>query len=309
MDTMSHLLNHVDFRGTSWCLIDLAGSDGFRVGANDGVLFYAVLRGTARLATGTGEPIVMRAGDVRILLSGKAHAIRALPGSEVRSLDFFRDCPDVDNPVRIKLGEGIPSGSILCGKLLAVWPEGINRNALPSMLSMREHDLGTSNASTRIDTLRSCIEGQGASALLTRLATLMFTMMLRSHPQCIMLMRLSANRDPIRRALELMRSEPSAHWSVASLARRVGMSRSNFAARFNSQIGRTPMEEIRNQRMEFAAGLLRRGDLTVTEISARTGYRSEAGFSRRFTQFFGIPPRQMRARPAEYDGRKSVGRG
>ncbi|MET0241331.1 MAG: AraC family transcriptional regulator [Sphingobium sp.] len=309
MPTLSHLLNHVELRGTSWCTVELRGSDGFRVGASDGVMFYAVLRGTARLAGGSGEPVIMRAGDVRILLSGTAHAVRTLPDSPAATLDFFREYPDVDNPAVVTLGEGPLSARILCGKLKAVWPDGINRNALPPVLTMREHDLGVMNATTRVDTLRICAEGQGASSLLTRMATLMLTIMVRSHPQCAMLMRMSAHRDPIARALELVRSEPQANWSVASLARRVGMSRSSFAARFNTQIGRTPMEVIRKQRMEFAADLLQRGDLSVTEISARTGYRSEAGFSRRFTQFFGVPPREMRDRTGAVDVLEPLARG
>ncbi|MFT3966436.1 MAG: AraC family transcriptional regulator [Sphingobium sp.] len=293
---MSHLLNHIDLRGASWCVVDICGSEGFRVVANEGVLFYAVLRGSARLAVNSGEPVIMRQGDVRMLLSGAAHAVRTLPNSRAGVLEFFRGYPDVDHPATITLGEGPLSARLLCGKLTPVWPDGINRGALPSMLTMREQKMGMMNASIRVDTLETCAEGQGAASLLTRTATLMLTIMLRSHPQCSMLMRLSAHRDPIARALELVRSEPSADWSVASLARRVGMSRSSFAARFNSQIGRTPMEEIRNQRMKFAAHLLQRGDLSVTEISARSGYRSEAGFSRRFTQMFGVPPREVRDR-------------
>lgn len=307
MSTMSHLLSHIDLRGTSWCVVDIHGADGFRVAANDGVVFYAVLQGSARLAVSSGPTVIMSAGDVRLLLSGHPHAIRSAPDSPAGVLDFFRDYPDVDNPATLTVGEGHLSARLLCGKLTPVWPEGINRHSLPPMLAMREHKLGMMSAATRVDTLQTCAEGQGASSLLTRMATLMLTIMLRSHPQSAMLMLLSAHRDPIDRAIELVRGELSNNWSVASLASRVGMSRSSFAARFNSQVGHSPMEEIRNQRMKFAVDLLRRGDLSVTEISARSGYRSEAGFSRRFTQVYGCPPREMRDRSATAGGHRARG--
>jgi AraC-like DNA-binding protein len=136
--------------------------------------------------------------------------------------------------------------------------------------------------------------GAGSAALLTRLAALMFTASLRSHPQCLRLFKSSEWSDPIAHALHLIGSEPSAEWSVALLAHKVGMGRSSFAARFAAQIGRTPMELITERRMQYAAELLQQGELKIAEISARAGYRSEAAFSRRFTCYFGMSPGTVR---------------
>jgi AraC-like DNA-binding protein len=136
--------------------------------------------------------------------------------------------------------------------------------------------------------------GSGAAALLTRLAALMLTASLRSHPQCLLLFRSSTWSDPIAHALHLIGSDPAADWSVALLARQVGMRRSSFAAKFTEQVGRTPMEVITERRMQFAAELLQQGELKIREISARAGYCSEAAFSRRFNRYFGVSPGSMR---------------
>ena len=130
--------------------------------------------------------------------------------------------------------------------------------------------------------------------MLTRLAALMLTASLRAHPQCLLLFRSSAWSDPIAHALHLIGSDPAADWSVARLARKVGMGRSSFAARFAEQVGGTPMEVITERRMQHAAELLQQGELKIVEISARAGYCSEAAFSRRFTRYFGVSPGTMR---------------
>jgi AraC-like DNA-binding protein len=147
--------------------------------------------------------------------------------------------------------------------------------------------------------------GPGAAALLTRLAALMLTSALRNHPQCLLLFKSSEWNDPIAHALHLIGADPSADWSVALLAQKVGMGRSSFAARFTTQIGRTPMEVITERRMQYAAELLNQGELKIIEISARAGYRSEAAFSRRFTHYFGVSPGSMR-RNAHADAKAGV---
>ena len=57
---------------------------------------------------------------------------------------------------------------------------------------------------------------------------------------------------PIGSALQLMHQSPQEPWSLESLSRRVGMSRSAFAARFNQLVGQTPMHYLTFWRMQKA---------------------------------------------------------
>jgi len=54
------------------------------------------------------------------------------------------------------------------------------------------------------------------------------------------------------------------------------------------------------RRVERAMTLLRRGDLTVTEVCFEVGYQSLGTFSTRFTELVGVPPTVRRDRGAEF---------
>jgi AraC-like DNA-binding protein len=264
---------------------------------NDAVMFYAVVQGSAQIAGVKGGTIELRPGNVAMILSGEPHALRTSANSPARRLDFLCDEHSVDEPPTITIGRSGPvTARVLSAKLKVAWPSGLRRVSMPPIVTL---GTGSSNyysslSPMRAETLQIAGTGIGAAALLTRLAALMLTISLRNHPQCLLLFRSSEWNDPIAHALHLIGSDPSADWSVAGLALKVGMGRSSFAARFTTQVGRTPMEVITERRMQFAAELLQRGELKIVEISARAGYRSEAAFSRRFARYFGVSPGSVR---------------
>ncbi len=296
MRSFSDFLGAVNLYGTSWAIVEIRSPGGFSLPASDGIHFYCTLYGSARIAGVEAEPVIMEAGDVRIVLRENAHAVRTSAEDTTSVPAFFRDFTPAEQPERIVIGDGQLRARVLCGKLQASFPEGFHRRFLPPILGLTPEAQPLSANFSRIETLRSLTEGYGSTLVLTRLASLMLSIMLKNHPDRETFQKLCEARDPILQALELVRSDPQYNWSVASLARRVGMSRSNFADRFSDRVGRTPMEVITEWRMQFAADLLRKGDLKVAEIGARSGYRSEAAFSRRFTQFHGVSPRMMRNR-------------
>lgn len=300
--SLSEFLNLLELRGQSWCIVELCGSAGFSIPPHDGVSFYGVIQGSARIAGVSGGPIELTPGEVRMILSGEAHAIRSRPDSPTRSLEFLREEQSVDSPPTFRLGQGPVAARILCGRLRVTWPAGLRRMSMPPVIDMAMNPTLPGAASMRVETLQVFATGPGAAALLTRFAAMMLALTLRNHPQCPLLFRLSASSDPIAHSLQLIASDPAADWSVAGLAQKVGMSRSNFAARFTAEVGRTPMEVITERRMAYAAELLEHGELKIVEVSARAGYRSEAAFSRRFTRYFGLSPSQVRRKSQQADG-------
>jgi transcriptional regulator GlxA family with amidase domain len=129
---------------------------------------------------------------------------------------------------------------------------------------------------------------------MTRLANLLFVDSFRRNPDCQAVFRDSTLHDPIARALHHIEQHPFSPWTVEMLARKVGMGRANFAARFVAQAGCTPIDALTAERMRHAADFLADTDLKVAEIAERVGYRSEAAFSRRFAAHFGLSPGAMR---------------
>ena len=83
---------------------------------------------------------------------------------------------------------------------------------------------------------------------------------------------------------------------VAALARAALMSTAHFSRQFRATYGETPYAYLMTRRIERAKALLRRGDLSVTEVCMSVGCSSLGSFSARFTQLVGETPTAYRAR-------------
>lgn len=83
---------------------------------------------------------------------------------------------------------------------------------------------------------------------------------------------------------------------VTALARTALMSPGHFSRSFRAAYGETPYSYLMTRRIERAKALLRRGDLTVTEVCFAVGCTSLGSFSSRFTELVGESPSAYRAR-------------
>ncbi|MDQ0789123.1 AraC-like DNA-binding protein [Streptomyces sp. B3I8] len=100
----------------------------------------------------------------------------------------------------------------------------------------------------------------------------------------------------LRRARDRMDREYAEPLDMAELARTALMSAGHFQRRFRAAYGETPYGHLMTRRIERAKALLRRGDLTVTEVCLAVGCTSLGSFSSRFTELVGETPSAYRAR-------------
>ena len=105
-----------------------------------------------------------------------------------------------------------------------------------------------------------------------------------------------ANLAHLRRARDLIDREFSRDLDVAALAREAAMSSAHFSRQFRAAYGETPYAYLMTRRIERAKALLRRGDLTVTEVCMTVGCTSLGSFSARFTELVGETPTAYRNR-------------
>ncbi len=105
-----------------------------------------------------------------------------------------------------------------------------------------------------------------------------------------------ANLAHLRRARDLMDREYARPLDVAALARAALMSPAHFSRQFRAAYGETPYTYLMTRRIERAKALLRRGELTVTEVCLEVGCTSLGSFSARFTELVGETPTAYRAR-------------
>jgi len=100
----------------------------------------------------------------------------------------------------------------------------------------------------------------------------------------------------LRRARSRMDREYAQPLDVAALARTALMSPAHFSRRFREAYAETPYAYLMTRRIERAKALLRRGDLSVTEVCFAVGCTSLGSFSARFTELVGETPSAYRAR-------------
>jgi len=105
-----------------------------------------------------------------------------------------------------------------------------------------------------------------------------------------------ANLAHLRRARDLIDREYARPLDVGALARAALMSTAHFSRQFRATYGETPYAYLMTRRIERAKALLRRGDLSVSEVCMAVGCTSLGSFSARFTQLVGETPTAYRAR-------------
>jgi AraC-like DNA-binding protein len=103
----------------------------------------------------------------------------------------------------------------------------------------------------------------------------------------------------LRRVRDRIDREYAQPLDVEALARGVHMSTGHLSREFRLAYGEAPYGYLMTRRIERAMALLRRGDLSVTEVCFAVGCSSLGTFSTRFTELVGVPPSTYRSQLAE----------
>jgi AraC-like DNA-binding protein len=100
----------------------------------------------------------------------------------------------------------------------------------------------------------------------------------------------------LRRVRDRIDREYAQPLDVEALARRAHMSAGHLSRQFRLAYGESPYSYLMTRRVERAMALLRRGDLSVTEVCFAVGCSSLGTFSTRFSELVGMPPSTYRRR-------------
>ena len=99
----------------------------------------------------------------------------------------------------------------------------------------------------------------------------------------------------LRRVRDRIDREYAQPLDVEALARGAQMSAGHLSREFRLAYGESPYGYLMTRRIERAMALLRRGDLSVTEVCFAVGSASPGTFSTRFTELVGMPPSTYRS--------------
>ncbi|MGH9317548.1 MAG: AraC family transcriptional regulator [Thermoanaerobaculia bacterium] len=312
MDVLTDVLEAVHLKSLFYGRLELTAPWGLRMdGGRPG--FYVVTRGTCWLEVeNVEEPVQLAGGDFFLLLRGQAHAVKdSRETSTLPVADVLGKCSGGGKgcqPGGVRHYGGGGALTTLVGGFF-LFEEG-EKNPLLSSLPPVIHVKG--DRGTTVQWLEANLQfvasemasGQpGALTVVSRLADILFVQAVRAH-----LAQsgegakgwLRALVDPqIGEALGLIHEKPEEPWTVESLASRVAMSRSAFAARFAHLVEEPPLTYLTRWRMQRATRLLRTGQASVGEIARRVGYDAEAAFSKAFKRSIGVAPGAYRRTRAQ----------
>lgn len=254
-----------------------------------------------RLLDREEEPVLLRAGSVIVFPKGTPHVLSSEPGMRAPFDPAIFDAPSPENLKPLMLsrnGDGPGTVRLICGFLgCDVLPFNPLLDALPNMLVITdgysERD-GWLASLIRAAASESRNEREGGRNVLSRLSELIFIEAVRIHAERLPPEArgwLAALRIPhVARAIELLHDDPARAWTLSSLARESGVSRTVLASTFKATLGVPPMSYLTSWRMQIAAGLLADTEKPVYLIAEVAGYESEASFSRAFRRATGLSP-------------------
>jgi AraC-like DNA-binding protein len=270
-------------------------------GAEHLISYHVVARGTCWGHVVGEAPRRLATGDVIVFPHGDPHVMSSAPGMRATpQIDLYRPPADGRLPFTLTMGSERPDSTrLVCGFLACdARPFNPLLAALPHTIHVSDGGDGPLGELVRFAVAESKGPRIGSECMLGRLSELMFVDVVRRYVESLPAERtnwLAGLRDQfVGRALAALHNSPARDWTLESLAREVGLSRSALAERFTEFVGQPPIQYLTNWRMQLAASHLMTGTDNVAEVAERVGYESEAAFSRAFKKAVGVPPGQWR---------------
>jgi len=263
--------------------------------------------GDERLELLPGDVLIFPHGDSHTMENGACH--RAISGEDELQRIFSQGL----KLSRIESGGEVTRfvcGYMVCERSLSqVFLAG-----LPAMfkVNIRQDDSGL----WLENSIRYSIaapKASGAEAVLARLCETLFIETLRRYMTLLPTGQtgwLAGARDAeVGRVLALMHQQPAASWTIATLAREVGISRAVLAERFRQYLGEPPLAYLTRWRLQLGAQMLSSTSQSIAQIASKVGYDSEAAFNRAFKRTFGNPPARYRNETRLNPNRSKTARG
>jgi len=301
MDAMSDILRMIRLTGVVYFRSDFTKPWGMNINKSHVAQFHLVARGRCYLYIEDADEMVeLIAGDAVVFPHGGAHWLADEPDRKRISGKKVVASIQENEPI-FQDGEDVCT-TLVCGHF--EFSRDIEHpfiEALPKFIHVSDtaqRQFSWLENATKVIFQETDSGNPGAEVVAERLAEVLFIQLLRSY----IVSRggeeegfLTALNDrDISNALKLMHSMPEEPWTLNSISKKIGMSRSSFAERFKHYVGITPMDYLTKWRMQRARDLLSNSDLSLSVISRKIGYTSEPAFNRAFKKQFKETPGALR---------------
>ncbi|THV29528.1 AraC family transcriptional regulator [Glycomyces paridis] len=303
MDPVTALLDAPRAQGAFMLRVTMTPPWSVRIEDEAPLTIVAVTSGSACYAPEEGDPVALGPGDLLLIARPDPYLFADAPDRPPQAV--IHPGGKCETPAGASLELPVHQGvrtwgnaaegrdTMLVGTYANVGEAGSRLlGVLPPTILVREADHRTGLIAVLAAEIQS--DGVGQASLLDRLLDGLTVTAIRhwvESPAKRPPGWLGAGTDPeVGTALNLMHDETARPWTVASLARRVGLSRAGFARRFTAVVGEPPMTYLTSWRLALAADRLRHDDAPVFRVAAEVGYSSQFSFSTAFKRHYGESP-------------------
>ncbi|MEP1209034.1 MAG: AraC family transcriptional regulator [Rhizobiaceae bacterium] len=300
-DLISNILDMIRVKGTAYYSKHVVAPWGMEVDQHDHLYrFHLVLSGSAwvgladdrdRQFLGEGDFVIVPDGRGHLLSDSRevsGHSLHHIPGETFRP-EFQQSGPATDQT------------QLLCGYFqFAHGLPSMLTSRLPSLFITRINSAGRSEQISQVaKLLKSELNRaeQPQTMILNRLTEILFYHAVREWFDAALLPSgsLHALADlRLQKVFEEIHQNPSQAWTVESLAKIAGQSRTVFAAHFKHATGESPITYLAQWRAELARKLLSETDKAIDQIAVEIGYQDSNAFNRAFKRVTGSPPGAFR---------------
>jgi AraC-like DNA-binding protein len=314
MDVLSTVLKTVKLEGAVFYNAEFSEPWSFRAPPSSNVapylapeprhviIYHLLTHGRAYASIEDGPRLSLSAGDIVVFPHGDPHIMGH--GRDVEPRDNGRFLQEIFSQ-RLKLARMGGGGEVtrfVCGYL--VCDPQLSKTFLGGLPPIFKVTIGNDSSGQWLeDSIRYSVEQAlasqtGSEIVVAKLSEALFVETLRRYMELLPPGQtgwLAGARDAsVGSALALLHREPGNAWTIAELARQVGVSRSVLAERFRHFLGVPPMAYLAQWRLQLGAQLLTSTSHSVVQIAVEVGYESEPAFNRAFKRKFGSPPARFR---------------
>ena len=262
-------------------------------------VYHVVLDGACTVLRRGQAPLELHSGDIFFLPRGDAHTL------SIKACDAGAENPDIEKhhngavTVESNCSDNAPGVDLLCGRFLYA-PRALLIDVLPDVVHVSFANASAPYLGPLVQTMRrEAEEAQlGAPSIVTALSTALFTMVLRAwladQPSLAGVLGLLANRR-LGASIIAMLERPAEPWTLEMLAKEAAMSRATFMRAFSAHSDSSPLALLSHVRMQLASTMLTHTKKSIADVAADVGYQSEAAFSKRFKELYGVAPGKFRA--------------
>lgn len=293
VDPLSQLIALLRPQALRWRVVEAHDAWTLCFPAVNAVVFGQVLEGPLRVERADGQKFDLGPGDFMLMAAPPIWTAQPPGGGPTTLFQSY-----IDEPTCLLSTDPNPAVTrFLAGYFVfAAENADLLANLMLPLIQVHADQVAAGRLGVLLQLLgeEAGVSRPGRALVLDRLLEITLVEVLRHNQSGMDALRhglLEGLRHPqICIALKLMHSDAKYPWTVSELARRSGMSRSAFAARFSETVGTPPIDYLASWRMSLAKAALASATQPMSAIAELAGYQSVSAFSTAFSRAAGCAP-------------------